>query len=277
MISRRAFIGAASALVAEAVLGFPHVRTDAGLPSQIPLADAVSKTSAKKKKDFSQFTVCIDAGHNARSSHKRVPLSPGSRETVMCETGGAAGRRSGPEYKVNLDVAKRLAIKLRARGVHVVMVRTDSKGLMSPRKRAAIANKCKADLFVRLHCDSYDTPSIHGFFTLVPAARGYQKRKRMYRKSDKAGRFIHKRMVKALGSHNRGVAVTRGLCGFNWCKRPSVLFEMAVMSNPSDDSKLASKKYRRRIASSMSDAICAWFEQRNHTAEFEAPVEKLFG
>ena len=28
---------------------------------------------------------------------------------------------------------------------------------------------------------------------------------------------------------------------------------------------------------SMSDAICAWFEQRDHTAKFEAPVENIFG
>lgn len=210
--------------------------------------------------DWSQFTVCIDPGHASSADLTRVRSNPYSSATQIRETGGTSGHRSGAEYKVNMQVAKQLATMLRAKGVTVVMTKKKNSKRMSNRARAEVANKCKADLEIRIHCDSAGS-STRGFLTCVPGKAGYQKKSGRYKKSQKAGRYLHKRICKQLGARSRGVSVRKDLAGFNWCKRTSVLFEIGNMDNAHDDRLLAKKSYKKKVARAIADATLAWLKK----------------
>lgn len=204
--------------------------------------------------------VCIDPGHASSSDLTRVRVSPYSRLTQIRETGGTSGRKSGSEQAVNMYVAKRLAQDLRAKGVRVAMTKTKNSKKMSNRARAEVANKCKADLEVRIHCDSAGSRT-HGFLTCVPGRAGYQGKKARYKKSQRAGRYLHKRICKSLGAKSRGVSTRTDLAGFNWCKRPTVLFEIGNMANAHDDRLLAKKSYKKKVARSIAKATLAWLRK----------------
>lgn len=212
---------------------------------------------------LSGVTICIDPGHCATPDATPSPNNPDSSvsENIATEPGGTSGSISGPEYKICMLVAKQLKEDYEAAGAKVAMVRTkDDVTPISPKNRALIANKAKADAFVRLHCDSAGSQT-SGFYTLVPANTGYQADGDLYKKSQQMGRFMHKRIVKSLKANDRGVTVRSDQGGFNWCKVPCVLFEMANMANASDDKKLSTASYRTKLASSICDATIAWFER----------------
>ena len=268
MLTRRVFLeaGLGGLLLAGSMGSTACGAYAAGETQSAQNAAAMARARAKakaaaRKKYWSNFTVCIDPGHAESADLTRVRVNPYSTATQIRETGGAMGRRSGAENRVNMFIAKQIAKELRARGVNVVMTKTKNSTLKSNRARAEVANKCKADIEIRIHADSLDVSSIRGFLTCVPGKTGYQGRKGRYKVSQKAGRFMHKRICKELGVHDRGVAVRSDLAGFNWCKRPSVLFEVGVLSNPSDDALLAKKTYKKIIAHAIANATCAWLKK----------------
>ena len=198
-------------------------------------------------------TICIDAGHSGHSDSTPSSASPYSDTTIITEPGGTEGDIAGPEYQICLDVALLLQSELEAKGYTVVQVRTNNTGIYSPKDRALIANECNADLFIRLHCDSAGS-SVHGFYTLVPGDAGYQGDDQLYVESQRIGRAMHKIIVNELGENDRGVTVRDDQGGFNWCKVPAVLFEMANMDNSHDDALLATQSYKERLAASIADA-----------------------
>ena len=48
------------------------------------------------------------------------------------------------------------------------------------------------------------------------------------------------------------------MSGFNWSQVPSVIVEMGVMTNPTDDRKLASASYEQKLASGIARGIVAF-------------------
>ena len=90
-------------------------------------------------------TVVIDAGHGG-------------------EDEGAVGARGTREKDVVLDVAKRLAARLRQRGLRVVMTR-DADVFVPLERRTAIANDARGDLFVSIHANAATDHKAHGVET----------------------------------------------------------------------------------------------------------------
>ncbi len=211
------------------------------------------------------LTVCIDAGHSDTPNWKEERIIPpdydlpeglpASAEYAPIEPGGTSGNLSGPEYAVNLDVALKLQKDLEAQGFTVVMCRTDNSTGLSSADRAKIANDCNADLFIRLHCDGASDGGVaNGFLTLVPTDVGYQSENDLYEKSQDIGEQMHESIVEQLGVNDRGIQYRKDMAGFNWCTQPSVLFEMGVMTTPSDDEKLATDEYQEELASAICQA-----------------------
>ncbi|MGI6033141.1 MAG: N-acetylmuramoyl-L-alanine amidase family protein [Coriobacteriales bacterium] len=220
-----------------------------------------SASDASDSAPLSGYTICIDAGHSG--SHTDSTPSPNNPDSsvsvdIPTEPGGASGSISGPEYKTTLAVAKKLQADLEKQGAEVVMVRTKNNGpTISPKERALIANKCNADMFIRLHCDGASS-SVRGFYTLIPADTGYQANNGLYKKSQKMGRYMHNHIVKELGANDRGVTVRSDQGGFNWCKVPCVLFEMANLPNAKDDALIATDSYQEKLATAICNASVDW-------------------
>jgi N-acetylmuramoyl-L-alanine amidase len=220
------------------------------------LCTAVPATAAQPSKGNGK-TIVIDAGHQRKANLQRESIGPGASARKLKVTGGTRGRVTRiPEYKITLQVAKKLCAALKAEGYTVYMVRTKHDVNIPNSKRARFANKKKANLFIRLHCDAAGR-NTRGFLTLTPAKNRWTKK--IYAKSLSASKTIHKAVLKETKARNRGIVQRGDLSGFNYAKVPSVLFEMGVMTNAKDDRLLASKGYQKKLVRGMVKGVNRYF------------------
>jgi len=165
-----------------------------------------------------------------------------------------------PESLVNLEVALKLEKALEAHGVKVIMVRTTQKVDIPNSKRAGIANSAHAALFIRLHCDGVNSPSAHGFLMLRPGVNRWTGP--IVALSKIAAGLVDKAVLGTTGALDRGTQVRNDLSGFNWSKVPTILVEMGVMTNPSEDRKLSTASYQQEIADGMANGVVQYLHGR---------------
>ncbi len=114
---------------------------------------ALGGPSAREPDRFD--TVVIDAGHGG-------------------EDEGARGALGSLEKRLVLDIAQRLAERLRERGLTVVMTR--ERDVFVPlEQRTAVANDARGDLFVSIHANAAESPGIRGtetYFLALEASDG---------------------------------------------------------------------------------------------------------
>jgi len=207
-----------------------------------------------------QKVIVIDAGHQTRAMSATEPIGPGSSQRKAKVTGGASGCVTHlPEYKLNLQVAKKLQKELVNRGYKVIMVRTKNNVRMSNVQRAKVANKYKADAFIRIHANSAGSSSVKGALTIAPASNNRYMTKANRKASQKLSKKVLKAMCKTTGAKNRGVMYTNSMTGINWCKVPVTIVEMGFMSNPSEDRKMAKASYQKKIVKGIADGIDNFF------------------
>lgn len=220
-------------------------------------ATGAAKTAQAEEK---QKVIVIDAGHQTRAMSATEPIGPGSSQRKAKVTGGASGCVTHlPEYKLNLQVAKRLQKELVNRGYKVIMVRTKNNVRMSNVQRAKVANKYKADAFIRIHANSAGSSSVKGALTIAPASNNRYMTKANRKASQKLSKKVLKAMCKTTGAKNRGVMYTNSMTGINWCKVPVTIVEMGFMSNPSEDRKMAKASYQKKIVKGIAEGIDNFF------------------
>ncbi|MGH3133524.1 MAG: N-acetylmuramoyl-L-alanine amidase family protein [Gaiellaceae bacterium] len=196
-----------------------------------------------------QPVVVIDPGHDLRANSATEPIGPASSTRKIKDGGGTRGVVSGlTEAQLNLRVALRLRPLLERAGIGVVMTRKTNAGRsMGNIARARIANRARADLFLRIHADGLSDPSARGTHTLYPALRrGWTDD--VYRASKRAARLVQAQLVRALGFPDRGLHERSDFTGFNWADVPVILVEMGFMTNRAEDRLLATAAYQRRAA-----------------------------
>lgn len=220
-------------------------------------ATGAAKTAQAEEK---QKVIVIDAGHQTRAMSATEPIGPGSSQRKAKVTGGSSGCVTHlPEYKLNLQVAKKLQKELVKRGYKVIMVRTKNNVRMSNVQRAKVANKYKADAFIRIHANSAGSSSVKGALTIAPASNNRYMTKANRKASQKLSKKVLKAMCKTTGAKNRGVMYTNSMTGINWCKVPVTIVEMGFMSNPSEDRKMAKASYQKKIVKGIADGIDNFF------------------
>ena len=220
-------------------------------------ATGAAKTAQAEEK---QKVIVIDAGHQTRAMSATEPIGPGSSQRKAKVTGGASGCVTHlPEYKLNLQVAKKLQKELVKRGYKVIMVRTKNNVRMSNVQRAKVANKYKADAFIRIHANRAGSASVKGALTIAPASNNRYMTKANRKASQKLSKKVLKAMCKTTGAKNRGVMYTNSMTGINWCKVPVTIVEMGFMSNPSEDRKMAKASYQKKIVKGIADGIDNFF------------------
>ena len=233
-----------------------------GAKVTVVAANAEGKTaSASRAVNLSRFVVCIDPGHQARANNTPEPIGPGATQTKPSVSSGATGVSTRiPEYKTTLQIALNLRKRLQAAGITVVMVRTTSDVDIPNSKRAAIANRAGADLFVRIHCDGSTSSSARGISTLYPAANQWTRP--IAPESGKAAVALQKALIAKTGAVNRGAVQRSDLAGFNWATVPSVLVETGFLSNAAEDKLLNSTAYQDKVAEGMSQGIRAYLNAK---------------
>lgn len=234
------------------VTGEAVTQADAS-PKATATPNPSTQNSNKKTK---QKVIVIDAGHQTHAMSALEPIGPGASQKKAKVTGGASGCVTHlPEYKLNLQVAKKLKKELVNRGYKVVMVRTKNNVKLSNVDRAKIANKNNADAFIRIHANSSSSSSVKGALTIAPANSNSYMTKKNRKASQNLSKKVLKAMCKATGAKNRGVMYTNSMTGINWCKVPVTIVEMGFMSNPSEDRKMASSSYQKKIVKGIANGI----------------------
>jgi N-acetylmuramoyl-L-alanine amidase len=208
--------------------------------------------------------ICIDPGHPS-------------------EVGQGTRGRKITEIMVAWEVAVRAKKRLEKAGMRVVMTKSRSDEFVKNRSRSEIANKAKADLMVRLHCDSEGSS---GFAIYAPTKPGISKGTRgpspdVIASSVAAAKVFHKRYAEGLA----GVLTDRGLkpdtatavgakqgalTGSVFSEVPVLLIEMGVLTNPHDEKILASEKGQDQVAEAILQATLAVIRSKKPTQS--APV-----
>jgi N-acetylmuramoyl-L-alanine amidase len=232
-------------------------------------APAVSRSSPAT----AAFVVVIDAGHGGKD-------------------GGAQGPNGTLEKDVVLAIAKQLAALIRQEpGMRGVMVRSGDQ-FVDLRRRAEIARKAQADLFISLHADAYEDSDAAGLsvFTLSEtgassaAARCLADRENAgeiggvdlkaqeamlasvlvdlsknatIEASDQAANRVMAALQKEFPVHNPAIQKA-GFAVLKSLDVPSMLIETTFISNPGEESKLLDPRHQERIARAILRGIRAY-------------------
>jgi N-acetylmuramoyl-L-alanine amidase len=202
---------------------------------------------------------------------------------------GTIGPHGLEEKDLVLEVGRRLGKMLETRlGAEVVYTRRDDT-FVPLETRTAIANQERADLFISIHANSSRDPGARGVetyylnFTSSPEALEVAARenavseKSIYELQDLVKKIALKDKIeesrefagdvqqslhsslalKSPAIRNRGVkkAPFIVLIGANM---PSILAEISFVSNPTDERRLETAEYRRRIAESLYRGIAKY-------------------
>ena len=227
------------------------------------------------------------------ASRRASPLSSVIRKVVV-DAGhggydpGAIGRTGLREKDVNLDIAKRLANRLRADGIEVVMTRNTDK-FIPLGTRVNIANNSRADLFISIHSNASRTRSVSGFEiyyvspSISDSSRASYSAKNMYLNLDSSCFASQSQNLKAIlwdmiYTYNRGesIELSRYICrsaGDNLkvkvlgvkdarfqvlrgARMPAVLVEVGFLSNSKEEQLLKDGYYREKLAQSIMNGLC---------------------
>ncbi len=240
------------------------------------------------------YTVVIDAGHGGKDA-------------------GAIGRSLHVQEKnLNLDVALRLASKIRTAYPDIKVILTRDKDVyITLQDRADIANKANADLFISIHANAVDNKVARGAETFILGTDKLEQnldvamRENAVMKleadfetryqgfdpnsidsyimfelmqnqyQDQSLQFatlVQTQFVNELQLADRGV---RQAAFWVLLKTacPSVLVEMGFVSNIEEEKYLASDKGKREITESLFAAFCRYYDKTS-TAAPQPEVEK---
>lgn len=227
------------------------------------------------------FVVVIDAGHGGKD-------------------GGALGQHGTLEKNVVLSIAKKLeAIIQREPGMRSIMVRSDDR-FLNLHKRAEVAHKTDADLFISLHADAYEDNLTQGSSVFTLSETGATSEAARYladresatlvgglnlrdqemtlasilvdmsknatmEASDKAAASLITALEKEFRIHNHAIqkanfAVLRSL------DVPSVLIETGFISNPEEEERLLDPGHQKRLAKALFEGIRSYARKSAHTS-----------
>jgi N-acetylmuramoyl-L-alanine amidase len=251
-----------------AVLALALAALLSAAPAPAPAAGSAPSSAARAP----AFVAVVDAGHGG-------------------EKDGAVGPDGAKEKDLALQIARRVAAKLRAQGAEVRLTREADEPLELDR-RTAIANGAEADLFLSIHLNSMPTVKAraraHGIETYflsldasdarasavaarenadAPAAAAAADdpvagiladlaSADALAESSRLAQAIHARLV-AAGPADRGVkqAPFRVLSG---ARMAAVLLEVGFISHPDESRLLASPVHQERLATAIAEGVAAY-------------------
>ncbi|WP_416729644.1 SH3 domain-containing protein [Fictibacillus sp. JL2B1089] len=165
---------------------------------------------------------------------------------------GAIGPSGVKEKDVNLAVAKYLKAELERYGATVLLTRSKDVYLELS-ERTDISNKSDYDAFVSIHSNAYSAAS-RGTETFYNTSKNFNASQSRFLAQD-----VQAALSKELGTHNRGYTnkdfyVTREN------DLPSILVELAFISNPKEEKLLKSDRFRRDAATGIRTGLQNFFK-----------------
>ena len=192
----------------------------------------------EKPDSLEELIVVIDAGHGGSDP-------------------GALGKEDGEivarESEINLAVALKVQEYLEDEGVTVVMTRDDDTRV-SLGERCVISNEENAHLFVSIHSNAMEAGKEHINGTMVFYGKEKDEEK-PWIKSKKLAAEILEELCDALDTQNLDVQNGDQLAVIRGTIAPAVLVELGFITNEDDREKITAKKYQKKAARAIADAI----------------------
>lgn len=212
----------------------PSTTPEATLPISGPVVTPDSYKNTDKK------IIVIDAGHGG--------TDPGAVSEVL--TG-----KTVHEKDITLSIAKKLRDILEGNGYTVLMTR-DSDTYPTLNKRAEIANRAGAALFVSIHMNSSPSADPSGTETYYSEINNGDD---FNVTSEEIAKSVQNRLYKALNSRDRGVKVANHAVTRNSIM-PAILIEVGFISNAEQAGLLLTSDYQQKAASAIANGIIAHWD-----------------
>ena len=261
-----------------------------------PLAEAPRPRTEPKSVPETALAAKRDS-HGGRSMIRALGLKLG-RVVLDPGHGGQDAGTVGPggleEKTLVLDVAQRLgALIIQRLGSEVVYTRTDDR-FVPLEARTELANEKRADLFLSIHANSSRLRGISGseayYLNFTTSASALEVAARENASSEKSihelQSLLQKIALKEKVQESREFAATiqtslyaglwRGKAVKNrgvkqapfvvliGAQMPSVLAEIAFLSNPKDEAQLKRGEYRQRVAEALFKGVAQYASTLSH-------------
>ena len=238
-------------------------------PGAAPLSTAAPARTAQP---LAGQVIALDPGHNgANWSHPAIidRLVNVITEWKACDTAGAQTDAGYPEHAFTFDVAMRLARLLRAEGATVVLTRHSDQGVgPCVTQRAAIGNRAHADAAISIHADG-GPPSGTGFEVIAPGRIAGAPDAQVIGPSGRLAVDIRNAYHRITGEPysdyvgTHGLDVRTDLGGLNLSTVPKVFIECGNMPNAGDAARLASPRFRERVAAALEAGFLAFLDRHS--------------
>ncbi|SMB92575.1 N-acetylmuramoyl-L-alanine amidase [Thermanaeromonas toyohensis ToBE] len=188
----------------------------------------------------------------------KIVLDPGHGTDPQGPDPGAIGPTGVKEKDVNLAIALKLAQLLRAEGARVYLTREGESTSFSLAERAYYANDLKADVFISIHSNSSLNPAVGGTATYIYAPPGTELEEQRDERL-RLARCIQESLVAALGLRNIGI-LEANFSVLRNTQMPSVLVEVAFISNPEEEKLLNDPAFQAKAAAGILEGLRRYFK-----------------
>lgn len=181
--------------------------------------------------------IIIDAGHGGKDP-------------------GTIGINNVYEKDVNLDISKKLYRELKKMGHKVVLTRTRDEYVENP-KRAHLANKRRARVFVSIHCNALENnTTTKGIQVLY-----FPDRESNIDDPDNEvlARMILDKLLLSTEGVDKGVVEREDLIVLNQTNMPAVIVETGFLSSRDEAELLITNEYQDKIVDGIIEGLISYF------------------
>ncbi len=210
------------------------------VPTQTKKAGDISDT---KYTPLQGMTIIVDPGHGGEDS-------------------GMIGVSSRYEKEVNLEISRKLRNLLEQRGAYVIMTRQTDDWLGASKEedfqnREKIIAEAKADMFLCIHCNSFDDQKASGpqVFYVAEGSAGKP-----------LATMIQAAMNEALTPVEPRSAQAAAYRLLKTGSQPSCTIECGFMSNPQEEALLQRSEYQQRVAEAIVAGVIKYMDEVGKTA-----------
>lgn len=232
----------------------------------------------ESKYDFDSVTmddtvIVLDPSRQECAISAEEAIGPGASEEKHKYTKNGQGAYSGQsEADLCLQVAKKARDELQDKGYKVFLTREDNDTLLSNTERSQIANKYKADVFVRINANSDKNGEKNGSFCIIPSEDNPYVSS-MYGECRRLAESLIGTYCEETGMANGGCMERDDNIGINWSNMPVTVLELGYLTNQSDDYKMEKENFRDQMAEGLAKGIVKYLEGDSDSKESSASPE----